>query len=208
MATEKQIAANRRNAQLSTGPRTAEGMARVAGNAITHGLTASTPVLSDEEKGTYDALRERLYRQYGPVVALAAELVEEATSILWRLRRVPAIECAIFERGHWEEKIAAARDAVRSSNPNDQVLSLLGGAESGATGAAQAELQKVEEAAQQALTIGASGFLRDAFGADMLDKLTKYESRLQSRLFTILRELERLQAQCVEVEVAAEETME
>ena len=52
--------------------------------------------------------------------------------------------------------------------------------------AAQAEVRKLQQAAQQALTIGASGFLRDALGADMLDKLTKYESRLQSRLFAIL----------------------
>ena len=118
------------------------------------------------------------------------------------------IECAIFEQGQWEEKIAAARDAVRRSNPDRQVLSSLGGASSPGTGAAEAKLQKVQEAAQQALTIGASGFLRDAFGADMLDKLTKYESRLQSRFFTILRELERLQFRCVEVEVAAEGTMD
>jgi hypothetical protein len=38
MATEKQINANRKNAQKSTGPKTAEGKAAVSQNAVKHGL--------------------------------------------------------------------------------------------------------------------------------------------------------------------------
>jgi hypothetical protein len=39
MTTEAQVAANRRNAQKSTGPRTEEGKAKVALKAVTHGRT-------------------------------------------------------------------------------------------------------------------------------------------------------------------------
>jgi hypothetical protein len=39
MATEKQIAANRRNAQRSTGPRTAAGKSISSRNALRHGLS-------------------------------------------------------------------------------------------------------------------------------------------------------------------------
>ncbi len=39
MTTAAQIDANRRNAQRSTGPRTGEGMARSAQNAVKHGFT-------------------------------------------------------------------------------------------------------------------------------------------------------------------------
>ncbi len=41
MVSEKQLAANRRNAQKSTGPRTAEGKTRVSMNAMKHGLSAA-----------------------------------------------------------------------------------------------------------------------------------------------------------------------
>jgi len=38
MASQKQIDANRRNAERSTGPRTPEGKAIVKNNALKHGL--------------------------------------------------------------------------------------------------------------------------------------------------------------------------
>jgi hypothetical protein len=40
MTSDKMIAANRRNARRSTGPRTAAGKRKSAGNALRHGVTA------------------------------------------------------------------------------------------------------------------------------------------------------------------------
>jgi hypothetical protein len=59
MATAKQIDANRRNAQKSTGPKTEEGRDRVRRNALKHGMTARTvlpqedPRLQDERIDLY-----------------------------------------------------------------------------------------------------------------------------------------------------------
>ena len=46
MASPAQIAANRRNAQRSTGPRSPEGRKAIRLNAVTHGLTAEVIVLA------------------------------------------------------------------------------------------------------------------------------------------------------------------
>jgi hypothetical protein len=43
VATEKQIAANRANAKLSTGPKTTAGKRRSSGNAFRHGLSGPLP---------------------------------------------------------------------------------------------------------------------------------------------------------------------
>ena len=48
--TEKAIEANRRNAQKSSGPRTAKGKEIVKWNAVKHGLLAKEIVI---KKGTY-----------------------------------------------------------------------------------------------------------------------------------------------------------
>jgi hypothetical protein len=45
MSSDKQVAANRLNAQRSTGPRTPAGKARVSFNALKHGLTGREVVL-------------------------------------------------------------------------------------------------------------------------------------------------------------------
>ena len=56
MATAARIAANRRNAAGSTGPRTVEGKARSARNALKHGLAGLGVAVPDE---MIDAIRER-----------------------------------------------------------------------------------------------------------------------------------------------------
>jgi hypothetical protein len=45
---------NRINAQLSTGPRTPDGKARVASNALKHGLTGKRIVLRNENLEEFD----------------------------------------------------------------------------------------------------------------------------------------------------------
>ena len=47
--SDAKLAANRRNAQRSSGPRTEEGKRRSSLNAVTHGLRAETAILLDED---------------------------------------------------------------------------------------------------------------------------------------------------------------
>src|SRR5450755_2830381 len=53
MSTQKQIDANRRNAQKSTSPHTPAGLAAVRLNGVKHGLCAKTLVLEGESERDY-----------------------------------------------------------------------------------------------------------------------------------------------------------
>jgi hypothetical protein len=70
MATIKQIDANRRNALQSTGPKTAEGKAAVALNAMKHGLPSRELLLPGENGAAFAELAENLRAQVAPVGAL------------------------------------------------------------------------------------------------------------------------------------------
>lgn len=97
MSTEKQFAANRRNAEKSTGPRTAAGKAKSRGNALRHGLTAKNLLLASENPAEFEALHAAMIARLRPGDPLEDEFVLRLTSILWRLRRVPAVETALIE---------------------------------------------------------------------------------------------------------------
>ncbi len=87
MATEAQIEANRANAQKSTGPRTPEGKAVVAQNAITHGLLARAGVIPGEQEHEFQAHREGLLKQLRPGAPLEEVLAERIVDLSWRLQR-------------------------------------------------------------------------------------------------------------------------
>jgi hypothetical protein len=92
MPTEKQIAANRRNALKSTGPRTAEGKARSSRNAAKTAFS-------------YDELQE-LARPSSPLALLAADfrahyrpdnpieirLIDYLIASTWRIRQSRKLE--------------------------------------------------------------------------------------------------------------------
>src|SRR5258708_21075888 len=96
MATEKQIDANRRNAQRSTGPRTEEGKAASARNATTHGLTAATLVIQDDEQDEFLDLREGLADSLCPEGTLQEALFEEILKARWKLRRAQLAEAKLY----------------------------------------------------------------------------------------------------------------
>jgi hypothetical protein len=67
MATPEQIAANRANAQKSTGPRTDEGKLHASQNALRHGLCAAIPEMHDEGDQGHDHVLVALREEFQPV---------------------------------------------------------------------------------------------------------------------------------------------
>jgi len=96
MPSLAQYTANQANAQLSTGPRTAEGKARVAQNARTHGFTGQSLLVADEDKPAFEALRAGLIEDTRPEGALEAEIFRRLLSHAWNLRRIESFEARVL----------------------------------------------------------------------------------------------------------------
>src|SRR6185369_4276520 len=96
MSAFRQIDANRRNAQLSTGPVTEEGKKRSRRNAVRHGLTAETVIDALEDADDYSAFELSITADYDAQSATERELVLRLASLLWRIRRATAIESGLF----------------------------------------------------------------------------------------------------------------
>jgi hypothetical protein len=94
MATEKQLHANRKNARLSTGPKSATGKAIVSGNRIRHGILSNKLLLDSECLEDYQALLDDLHAQLKPSGALEFTLVEKIAVTLWRQQRLVRAETA------------------------------------------------------------------------------------------------------------------
>jgi hypothetical protein len=91
MSTEKQINANRQNAQKSTGPKTDEGKAAVSQNAVKHGLFAES-VITGENEADYEAFHDEMLAELAPVGAVESALAERVVNLWWRLRRAERMQ--------------------------------------------------------------------------------------------------------------------
>src|ERR1039457_7017473 len=66
MATPQQIAANRQNAQKSTGPRTPEGKAASSQNAFKSGLDADSQFCYGEQRADFYRLQVEYFTRFSP----------------------------------------------------------------------------------------------------------------------------------------------
>jgi hypothetical protein len=103
MTSEKQIESNRRNAQKSTGPKTAEGKSRSRLNAFKHGMSATGFVIpagqAKENLDEFQGLLAALRRDLRPQGTLQELLVESIAIQQWRLRRIYRAELSGVAEG-------------------------------------------------------------------------------------------------------------
>jgi hypothetical protein len=87
----KQLAANRANAQKSTGPKTPEGRAVSKMNALKHGISSKEMLVRGlklkENSRELDELYERFWQELDPVGPVEEMLVDQIVTAHWRLRR-------------------------------------------------------------------------------------------------------------------------
>ncbi|MBN1510258.1 MAG: hypothetical protein JW955_25650 [Sedimentisphaerales bacterium] len=173
MATQAQIAANCLNAQKSTGPRTAEGKAAVARNAIKHGLLARDAVIRGEDPEDFETHRQAVVADLAPVGAVESALAERVAGLIWRLRRAERLQNEALEVMYRKEAICNYGRGRRG----DMARTPAG---------PQGELGPDD------LIVGRV-IGRDFAGYRTLEHLGLYERRLEHSLYRTTAELKRLQ---------------
>jgi hypothetical protein len=92
MTTPFQAQASRTNGSRSNGPLTEEGKARSSRNALKHGMTASTSLISGESVELWRQHREGVLMALGAKGALETALADRIALTLWRLQRIGACD--------------------------------------------------------------------------------------------------------------------
>jgi hypothetical protein len=97
MATPKQSAANRKNAQKSSGPRTTAGKATSRFNALKHGIYAVHQIMFDEKPEDLAELAAEYHEHHSPANSDERFLVDTLVHNEWRLRRTRRVEAELWQ---------------------------------------------------------------------------------------------------------------
>ena len=97
--SEKQLAANRANAQKSTGPTSPEGLARSAQNSFRHGFRASKfAILTIEDGQHLENLKADIIQTYQPVNHMELLACERIATTFFSMQRASQFEAGMFTR--------------------------------------------------------------------------------------------------------------
>jgi hypothetical protein len=129
--------ASRKNGAKSRGPKSEEGKACSARNALKHGLRSQKYVVLPHEDGAeFAALEAALIEELAPVGALQAVLARRVAVATWRLARADRLEVEVLEvRGYADASPGLA--LIRDGNGTRSIETLLR-----YRGAAMAELTR------------------------------------------------------------------
>ena len=98
MTPELKSELSRINGAKSRGPKTAEGKAISAKNAVRHGLSAETIILANESPESFQQLLDEYVEELQPVGKCERDLVYRMVVSKWRELRAWNVEAASFNR--------------------------------------------------------------------------------------------------------------
>lgn len=184
MATEKQVAANRLNAQKSTGPRTEAGKAVSRFNATTHGLTGKNFVLPGEDPAEFEAFQRATLAALKPEDELQADVVVQFAENRWQARRIPKYNAAL----------TACRMYTRATEKNRQFAGV--SEDRPAEEAAQAVLQKEfpDHSTEELVALRHLGEMLLNGGLNDMTRLLAYGNTLNRQADRLLKQLKELKA--------------
>ena len=171
MPSQKQLAANRRNARRSTGPKSPEGKSASARNAITHGLLARDPVITGERYQDFAELQAALYADFQPAGESEESLVRKMATAQWKMERLTRVETALFNG-----LLAAEEGQDEEDEENEEN---------------EQELSPEEDRDEDTRVLG-QAYLRSLRGGrDPFWRLARYDTMLQRTYSRALADLQR-----------------
>jgi hypothetical protein len=102
MPSPAQYAANRLNAEKSTGPTSPRGKARSSMNALRHGLTARVVVLPSEDMAAYNEFSKEMVASLDAQTPVERQFAQTVADNQWRINRIRSIEDGMLGMGHFE----------------------------------------------------------------------------------------------------------
>jgi hypothetical protein len=102
--SEAQLAANRANAQLSTGPTTAAGKEKSSQNRVTHGLAGTFRLLGWEDPEQFKELATSLYDEHKPATDSERRLVDSMTQHFWLMQRAITLQDRLLSQPELDHK--------------------------------------------------------------------------------------------------------
>jgi len=97
MSTQRQIEANRRNAQKSTGPTSVTGKAVSSMNSLKTGIHAESLVLPCENAADLEQLIDECHHHHHPTTPEARSFVDDLIYCEWTLRRLRVAETQMWQ---------------------------------------------------------------------------------------------------------------
>ncbi len=97
--SQAKLNANRANSLLSAGPTTSEGRAKSCLNAVKTALTGRTVLLPADDAAAYGQHVLAYTNELRPLTQRECDLVQSIADTAWRLKRIPALEMAIYAQG-------------------------------------------------------------------------------------------------------------
>jgi len=179
MSSQKQIDANRRNAQSSPGPRSLAGKARSRLNAVRDGLTGQITTLSEKDRPVFEQLKTEILADFNPKTAIERRLANAIAWDTWRLDHLRAIEMNVYALGI-EEELADEVNSENEENAEDA-------AETATAENAPFELDEFDTALSDARTFRAE--------AKRFELMSLYEQRMNRNMHRNLATLRDLQAE-------------
>jgi hypothetical protein len=122
--SERKRAANKANAQKSTGPRTAEGKARSAMNAVQHERTMRLVTAPGESASEFVLFAKLVRADLRPQNFVQTLLVERAIDLLWKIRRVQSAQLEFYatEFGELQDLMEEYREAGKPTENFEPLL--------------------------------------------------------------------------------------